>query len=139
MSDKPKSKRPLPRPNAYMETEPFWAATRDGKMMLQYCLDSGRYQWQPRPVSIFTGKRNLEWREASGKATLYSWTEALAPWPGHEDRVPYMCATVELAEGVRIVTNLVNFDPKDLRDGMPLKLTWDQLSDDFAFPVFEPA
>jgi uncharacterized OB-fold protein len=131
--------RPLPRPNIYTETRPFWDAAREGRLLLQYCVDTGRYQWLPRPVSVYTGSRRLEWREASGRGTLYSWTNTLAPWPGHEDRVPYLCGMVDLEEGVRIVTNLVNCKEKDLRAGMPMKLTWERLSDEFNFPVFEPA
>jgi uncharacterized OB-fold protein len=138
MSDAKKITRPLPRPDAYMETGPFWQAANDGKLLIQYCKDTGQYQWFPRPVSIYTGSRNVEWREVSGNGTLYTWTIATAPWPGHQDRVPYLCAIVELDEGVRIVTNLVNCTADDLEDGMPMKLAWDRLSEDFNFPVFEP-
>jgi uncharacterized OB-fold protein len=130
--------RPLPRPNIYLKTDPFWAAAKDHKLLLQYCNDSAQYQWVPRPVSIYSGKRNMEWRQASGKGTLYTWTNTVVPWPGHEDRVPYICALVDLEEGVRILVNLVNCDASKLHDGMPVKLAWEKLSDDFNVPVFEP-
>jgi acyl-CoA synthetase (AMP-forming)/AMP-acid ligase II len=65
--------------------------------------------------------------------------DSAAPWPGHADRVPYICAIVELAEGCRMVTNLVNCEAGELKIGMDLKLAWDRLNDDFRFPVFEPA
>ena len=67
---KPEAKkipRPIPRPNTYMDTQPFWAAAKSGKLMIQYCKDSGKPQFFPRPVSMVTGKRNLEWREVSGR------------------------------------------------------------------------
>jgi uncharacterized OB-fold protein len=138
MEEAKKTARPLPRPNIYMKTRPFWDATRKHKLLLQYCKDTGQYQWFPRPVSIYSGKRNLEWREASGRGTLYSWTNTLVPLPGHEDRTPYVCAIIDLAEGVRMLANLVNCEVSTLRDGLPVKLTWDKLSEDFNVPVFEP-
>ena len=131
--------RPLPRPDIYVKTRPFWDAAKEHRLLLQYCNDTNQYQWVPRPVSIYSGKRNLEWREASGKGTLYTWTNTVVPWPGHEGRVPYICALVDLEEGVRMLVNLVNCEASQLRDGMPVKLAWEKLSDDFNVPVFEPA
>lgn len=138
MTEKRKIARPVPRPNAYMNTAPFWAATREGKLLLQFCKDSGKYQWYPRPVSIYTGKRNLEWREASGKGTLYSWTVTYSAWPGHEDRVPYICAYVDLDEGPRLLCNLLNCARDKVRIGMPVKLVWEKLEDGTNYPAFEP-
>ena len=103
---KPEAKkipRPLPRPNTYMDTQPFWQAAKNGKLVIQYCKDTGKPQFFPRPVSLANGKRNLEWREVSGKGTVYSYTNTFSAWPGHEDRVPYLVALVELQEGVRIL------------------------------------
>ena len=131
--------RPLPRPDIYTKTASFWEAANQGKLLLQYCKDTGKYQWFPRSGSIYTGKRNIEWREASGRGTVYSWTLSVAPWPGHEDRVPYICAYVELEEGVRILVNLFNVKPEDIRIGMPVKLMWERLSEKFNYPAFEPA
>jgi uncharacterized OB-fold protein len=139
MSEPKKIPRPLPRPNIYAKTQPFWDAANEGKLLLQYCPDTGKYQFFPRPGSIFTGKRNVEWREASGRGTVYSWTETLVPWPGHEDRVPYICALVELEEGVRILCNLMNVSAADIQIGMPVTLMWERLSEQFNYPAFEPA
>ena len=139
MNERKPIPRPVPKPDVYMKTADFWAAANDGKLMIQYCKVTDQYQWFPRPVSIYSGSRNWEWREASGRGTLYSWTVVTSPWPGHAERVPYLCAIVELEEGCRIVSNLVNCEAGDLADGMAVKLAWDTLSDDFQFPVFEPA
>ncbi|MBR0898915.1 OB-fold domain-containing protein [Bradyrhizobium tropiciagri] len=138
MREAKKTPRPLPRPDIYMNTSPFWEAAKQRRLMLQYCKDSNRYQWFPRPVSIYSGKRNLEWREASGKGILYTWTNTLVPWPDHEDRVPYVCALVDLQEGVRMLVNLINCDASKFREGLPVRLAWEKLSDDFNVPVFEP-
>lgn len=130
--------RPMPRVNSYMDTKPFWQAAREGKLMLQYCKDTNEPQFFPRPVSMRTGKRNLEWREASGRGRVYTYSNHFNPWPGHEDRVPYMVALVELEEGVRILCNLVNVKAEDVKIDMPVKLTWEKLSDEINYPCFEP-
>lgn len=139
MSEARKIPRPLPRPNAYIDTQPFWDAARQGRLLIQYCKDTGRPQWFPRPVSLATGRRNLEWREVSGRGTVYSFTVTNSAWPGHEDRVPYVCALIELEEGVRILANLLNVKPEDARIGMPVKLCWERLSEEISYPAFEPA
>lgn len=138
MAEAKKASRPLPRPNIYTRTDEFWKGAKNGKLLLQYCKDTGRYQWFPRSTSIYNGRRNLEWREASGLGTLYSWTNTFVPWPGHENRVPYLCALINLEEGVRILANLINVEAAALRDGLPVKLAWEKLNDDFNLPVFEP-
>ena len=131
--------RPIPRPNTYMDTRPFWDAAKNGKLVIQYCKDTGKPQFFPRPVSMANGKRNLEWREVSGKGTVYSYTNTFSAWPGHEDRVPYLCALVELEEGVRMLCNLFNVKAEDVKIGMPVKLYWEKLSDDINYPAFQPA
>ncbi len=136
---KPQPSRPLPRPDIYVETTPFWEAAKRHKLLLQYDTEVGKYQWLPRPVSIYTGKRTLEWRPASGRGTLYSWTLSHVAWPGHADRAPYMCAVVELEEEVRMLVNLYNTDGVELSVGLPVRLIWETLSEDFEYPAFEPA
>ena len=130
--------RPLPRANIYMDTRPFWDAAKGGKLVIQYCKDTGKAQFFPRPVSMANGKRNLEWREVSGKGSVYTYTNTFSAWPGHEDRVPYLVALVELDEGVRILCNLMNVKAEDVKIGMRVKLCWEKLSDDYNYPAFEP-
>lgn len=131
--------RPVPKVNVYMDTAPFWKAANDGKLMIQYCKDTGQPQFFPRPVSMATGKRNLEWREVSGRGTVYTFSIHHNAWPGHEDRVPYVVALVQLDEGVRILCNVLNVKPEEVKIGMPVKLCWERLNDDINYPAFEPA
>ncbi len=56
----------LPEPVPSDFSRPFWEATKQHVLLLQYDPDAGRYQFFPRPASIFTGRRNLEWRAAAG-------------------------------------------------------------------------
>jgi uncharacterized OB-fold protein len=127
--------RPAPRPSSM--TKEFWDGASRGKLMLQYCRDAGKFQFYPRPVSIYTGKRNLEWREASGKGSVYTYTvthRGPAPFRGIP---PYIIATVELDEGVRMMSNLINCEAEDVRVGMRVRVAWTQAGE-YRFPVFEP-
>ncbi len=133
-----KAARPLPKTGSYLDTSEFWEGARQGKLMLQYCTEAGRFQHYPRPVSLFTGKKTVEWREASGKGKIYSWTVTRSAWQGHEERVPYICAYVELDEKVRFLCNLVDCKEETLYIGMPVMVRWDCMTDDIAYPDFTP-
>ena len=131
--------RPLLQADRYMATTAFWEAARSGTLLLQYCRETARYQWFPRPASLYTGRQTWEWRAARGTGTLYSWTVTRSAWPGHEHRVPYVCAYVDLDEDVRVLANLVNVDLDAITIGMRVRIVWDRLSDTVSYPAFEPA
>ncbi len=119
-------------------TEPYWNASRDKKLVIQYCPDTKRYQHYPRPMSIFTGKRNLEWREVPGTGAVFSYTitrRSLPPFRGHE---PFAIAMVQLDEGVRIMGDLVNVTEDAIKIGMLVKPFWIPLSDGHNLLAFEP-
>jgi len=126
-----------PRPNNYTDTTPFWAAAREGRFLVQFDRRTGEPQWFPRSLSMSTGRRELEWREVSGRGVLYSWTVTHSPWPGHEHRVPYVCALVDLEEGVRVLANLLHVDAGSLTVGQPCQLVWEDLGGGVRYPAFE--
>jgi uncharacterized OB-fold protein len=138
MSDNAKSTRPLPKLGFYLDTKEFWEGARRQKLMLQFCTEGQKFQHYPRPVSVYTGRHTVEWREASGLGRVYSWTVTRSPWPGHESRVPYICAYVDLEEGVRFLCNLVDCREDEVEIGMPVEVRWDRLSDDIVYPDFAP-
>ena len=135
-AERPKRPRPLPQP--WIMLKPFWEATKQGKLLIQYDPAVKKYQFYPRPVSVFTGRRNLEWREVSGKGALYSFTETHVAPPGFEDLAPYMIGVVELDEGVRMMAPLQNITVDSARLGMRLRVCWQKLSDEITYPAFEP-
>lgn len=104
---------------------------------MQFCKDTKQFQHYPRPVSIYTGSRNLEWRQVSGKGTIYACTVIRVPGPGLEGRLPLPVATVLLDEGVRILGNILNVDPETVAIGQRVELTWDRLSDEVQYPAFK--
>lgn len=136
MAETAKIDRPIPRENVFVNTEPFWKRVQEGKLMLQYCTETKKFQHFPRPVSIYTGRRTLEWREVSGKGVIYACTVVRIPGPGLEGRLPLCVATVELDEGVRMIANILNCAPEDMAIGKRVKLAWDRLSDERNYPAF---
>jgi uncharacterized protein len=132
------SKRPAPQPNVYVDTMPFWEAAARKELVIQYCKDTGKFQHYPRPVSIYTGSRNLEWRKVAGKGTIYACTTIRIPGPGLDGRLPLPVATVELDEGVRMIANIIASDPAKIAVGRRVELAWDPLDKGF-YPAFKLA
>lgn len=135
MSDE-KPGRPAPKPNVFTDAQAFWDGAKAGKLMLQFCPETKQFQHFPRPVSMYTGKRKLEWREASGKGTIYSCTVVRVPGPGLEGRLPLPVAMVELDEGVRIIGNILNRPTGEVKIGQRVELAWDQLDGGVNYPAF---
>jgi uncharacterized OB-fold protein len=131
--------RPVPKPDAYVPTKHFWEGSRAGKLMLQFCRDTNRFQHYPRPVSIYTGSRNLEWRESCGEGRVYACTTVRISGPGLEGRLPLSVATVELDEGVRIIANIIGCRPDEVTIGRRVVLAWDRLDDQTPYPAFKLA
>lgn len=131
-----KMERAAPKPFSF--SLPFWQATREKKLLIQYCRATGKPQFYPRPTSIFTGRRDLEWREVSGEGSLYTYTIAHrgpGPFQGHE---PYVIANVQLDAGVNIIGNLVNCERDQIVIGMRVKPYWVPLSAGMHLLMFEP-
>ncbi len=135
-SDTSVPKRPVPAQGIYVDTSPFWRGLDEGRLVLQYCPATKRYQHPPRPVSTAVSRRALEWRELSGKGTIYAYTVVRIPGPGLQDRVPLPVATVELDEGVRILANLLHCTPDEPAIGMRVKLVMDMLDEAQPYPAF---
>jgi uncharacterized OB-fold protein len=129
--------RTVPQQNNFVNAEPFWRGTQEGKLVLQYCPTSKRFQHFPRPLSLFTGMRNLEWREVSGNGTVYAHTVLRTQGLGADGRLPLVLATVELDEGVRILGNILNAQSGDVRIGARVNLAWDKVAEGTQYPAFE--
>jgi uncharacterized OB-fold protein len=121
------------------ETRPFWDAAREGKLLIRSCADCERPHYYPRPFCPFCWSERVLWVQATGRATLYTYSivhvNDLPPW---RERVPYVAAVVELAEGPRMMTNIVGCDPDELAVGMPLQVDFRD-DGEVMVPVFRPA
>lgn len=127
-----------PAPRHFSFSEPFWQGTRERKLLLQYCRVSGRYQFFPKPVSVFTGGRDLEWREVSGRGQIFSFTIARIGRPPFAEHTPYLIATITLDEGVNVIANVIGCAPDRIAIGMRVRPTWAPLPDGTHLLLFEP-
>ena len=129
---------PLPRP--YQDTAEYWAAAREQRVVSQRCNSWGEHQFYPRGVCSHCLSSELEWREASGNGTIYSYSvNHRAPHPGFADDLPFVLAIVELEEGPRMMTNIVVSDPDSVTIGMAVTVTFDDVTDQVTLPKFTPA
>ena len=128
---------PLPTP----ETRPFWEAARRHELQLRRCRACGLHHFYPRAACPHCLSADLEWRRASGRGTLHTFTVVHRGQRDFPLGAPYVIAIVELAEGPRLMTNLVGIapDPAAIRIGMPVEVTFEDVSSDVALPRFRPA
>ena len=117
--------------------EPFWDATREGRLLLQWCTACARPVWYPREVCPRCLGSTLEWRESQGRGVVYACTvEHKAQTRALE--APYVVALVELDEGVRLLSNVVGRPPERVAVGDRVRVRWETLSDGRRLPLFEP-
>jgi uncharacterized OB-fold protein len=121
-------------------TEPFWDATRDRRLLIQWCTECDAFVSYPREICPACLGSALEWRAASGAGEVYACTvEHRVTMPGPWGDEPYVVALVALTEGPRVMTNIVGCDPETVTVGMPVRVAWEELSDGRNLPLFEPA
>jgi uncharacterized OB-fold protein len=127
-------------PTIEAESRPYWDAAAEGRLLLRQCQDCGAIHHYPRPFCPACWSDDVVWIEASGSATLYTWSTVfrndMAPF---DERVPYVAAVVDLAEGPRMTTNVVDVEPDALEIGMALQVTFRPIGDDLTAPVFTAA
>ena len=123
-------------------TEPFWLEARKHRLVAPQCTSCGAFRMPPGPFCPKCRQQDVAWIELSGRGTVYSFIvthQALIPQLA--DYVPYVAAVVELddAPGIRLVTNLVDTEIDDIRIGMPVSVTWDDVHANATIPRFRPA
>lgn len=140
---RPEPDRPRPsrfEPPESEATAPFWTATRDRRLVLQWCRSCEAPIHYPREVCPSCLGDDLEFRDASGRGTVYA--VSVMPKPANPlmaGREPYAVALVDLAEGVRLLTDVVGVDPWTVAVGTAVEVTWEPLSDGRHLPLFAPA
>ena len=132
-----KTKIPLPQPTP--ETTHFWAGTKNEILKLQRCDDCNNVYFPPRPFCPSCASRKVSVFDASGNATLYSYVINNRPHPAFDG--PYSIAVVELEEGPRMMSNIINCPqtPEALELDMPLEVVFESMSEEISLPYFQPA
>ena len=129
--------KPLPTPDA--DSEAYWQGLRDGKLLLQHCSDCGGVQFYQQSICRKCGGGNLVHRAASGRGTVHSFSVVhRAPGPAFKQDTPYAVLLVELEEGPRMISSLVDADPAALRFDMPVQLVCEPVNDQVVLPRFRP-
>ena len=133
--------KPLPTPSAV--SQPFWDAAKEHRLVYQRCRACGTRVFYPRdicPGPQCFGVGTLDWVESSGKGWVYAFTISYQPaHPGFKDDVPYVLAIIELAEGWRMNSNIVNGNIEDIKIGSPVEVVWDDVTPEFTLPKFQLA
>lgn len=130
--------KPLPQIDEI--SKPFWDAAREHRLSIQRCSSCSNYVFFPRSLCPFCWKTELEWVEAKGTGIVYSYTIVRhAVWPGFEADVPYVLAIVELSEGPRLTTNITDVEPESVEIGMPVIVTYDDVTPEVTLVKFRPA
>jgi uncharacterized OB-fold protein len=119
-------------------TEAFWEATRNKDLLVQWCTRCNHAIFFPREACPTCLGSALEWRPSPGTGRLYTYSVEHRPQNPNLS-APYTIVLVDLDEGVRMMSNLVNCPPEDARVGMPVRVAWEALSDGRHLPMFEPA
>jgi len=130
--------KPLPVPSDV--SRPFWEGLRSREVRLQRCRTCARFVFYPRRLCPFCLSEDLEWARASGRGKVYSYTIVRrAMHPAFQADVPYVFAIVELEEGPRLATNVVNCRPEDVRVDMPVKASYHDITPEITLLTFEPS
>jgi uncharacterized OB-fold protein len=130
----------LPTPDE--ETAPFWDGVNRDALLIKRCNACEEFHFYPRPFCPRCWSTDVEWYEASGRATLYTWSVVHEnDLPPFNERLPYVAALVNLEEGPRMMTNVVDCPFDALEADMALEIVFEQVSDDplVKLPRFRPA
>jgi uncharacterized OB-fold protein len=129
-----------PLPLRTEENAPYLDGLRAHRLLLQRCGDCSKYRYPPSMFCPWCLSDSLEWVEASGRGSVYSFIILHQPYhPGFRDDLPYNVAVVELAEGPRIVANLTEIDNADIRIGLEVVADYFDATPEATILKFRPA
>ena len=115
---------------AHPENRPFWEAAEQGRLLGKCCNDCARHHWSPRVVCPFCGSANTAWVPLSGRGRIHAFSTLRRADP------PYTVAYVELAEGPRMLTNLVDMADADMQIGAPVQVVFRRTEEGRHAPKF---
>lgn len=129
-------KKPIPETQPW--SEKFWEGTKQGKLLIQFCQDCQAKIFYPRRFCPECWSDNLGWMEACGKGKINTFSTAYSNVePKFMDELPYTIAYVDLDEGVRLMTRIVDCKPEDIRFDMGVKVVFHE-REGYFLPYFRP-
>lgn len=128
-----------PIPVVDQESKPFWEACRRHELYLQQCKDCNSFRYYPRELCGNCFSSNTEWVKCSGEGEVYTFTVTHQHrGAGFREELPFVLAYIELREGVRMLSNIVECNPEDVRIGMPVEVIFEDINEEIAIPKFKP-
>ena len=132
------NQRPIPVVQPW--TKEFWKATKQGKLLIQQCSDCDAKIFFPKKVCPHCWSDNITWIESAGKGKIYTFTVMMdMVEPKFSADLPYVVAMVDLEDGIRMTTRIVNCKPEEVSIDMDVEVVFDDISSEYALPVFQPA
>lgn len=125
-------------PPVTVETQPFWDATAEGRLVLPRCRKCQIVVWYPRSFCPACHTHGVDWVEASGRGTIYSFSVIRKGEGPFREASPYVLAYVELEEGPRLLTNIVDCDPERLEINQAVEVVFAETDKGTALPRFRP-
>lgn len=130
--------KPLPRPNE--DSAPYWEAAQRGELRMQRCGDCGHVRFPPAVLCARCLSEKHEWTPLIGHGCVYSWIVVhQSQHPAFNADTPYVVAIIELDEGPRLHTRLVDCANHDIHIGMPVEVVFERVNDEISLPMFRPA
>ncbi|MFN8544346.1 MAG: Zn-ribbon domain-containing OB-fold protein [Candidatus Binatia bacterium] len=128
-----------PLPAVTEDGAPYWEAAKHGRLVCQRCTACGHLRFPPSILCPRCLSEDTEWTALSGRGTVYSFIVVHRPqYPAFFADVPYNVAIVELEEGIRLHTNVVECAPEALRIDLPVEVVFDKVHDEATLPKFRP-
>jgi uncharacterized OB-fold protein len=126
-------------PVIYPEELPYWEGAKKRELWLQRCNACGKAIYPIGPACPHCFSMDLKWSRMSGKGVIHNCVVYHKPWtPWFKDKVPYAVIQVELEEGPRLTTNLLDCPVADAKIGMPVEVTYEDITDEITLVQFRP-
>jgi uncharacterized OB-fold protein len=129
-----------PLPHIDEEMRPWWEATQRHELYVQKCRDCGDVRFHPRALCTNCLSSRTEWLRAKGTGKIYTFTVTYQNQAaGFRESLPYVMAWVELDEGVKMLTNIVDCPPEQVKIDMPVEAVFDDVTPEVTLVKFRPA
>ena len=130
-------KKPLPSPN--VASRAYWEGCKRHELLLPRCRSCGAYHFFPRFFCVKCASSDLEWVKASGRGEIYTFSILeRAGMPAFAAETPYVLSLVQLDEGVRLMTNIVECPPDKVKIGMKVQAVFEDVTEEITLPKFKP-
>src|SRR5256714_1771233 len=128
---------PRPRPQPSEMSAGFWEGAKRHELVVQRCSQCGALRHYPQVLCPACRSAEWEWRPVGGRGSVYSFTVTHQAFhPAFADRVPYVVATIELEEGVRMVSDLPDDDVDSVAIGKEVEVFYEEVDDEITLPRF---